>query len=212
VLVLELALVLVILLIVREVMRLRREIGHSRMALPRIDEIQRLDVASAAPTNPGEPGYRSSQDAASAAGQQSNQVDNVEMLADRLDKLRDEVERLAGADGQEVRTETRIEEASAAPIVPGEPGHRSNESAESADREPEPEAVPVAEEPVVLSKPAPRVLSEAGRATYDRALHLAAGGLDVESIAREVDLTIAEVEVMLGSAPKASGRHLGRNS
>jgi len=49
-------------------------------------------------------------------------------------------------------------------------------------------------------KPGPRILSEAGRAKYDKALRLAAQGLDIDSIAREVDLTRAEVELMLGSA------------
>jgi lambda repressor-like predicted transcriptional regulator len=45
----------------------------------------------------------------------------------------------------------------------------------------------------------PRVLSEAGRAMYDKVLHLATRGLDADSIAREVDLTRAEVELMLGT-------------
>lgn len=167
VLALESALVLVILLIAREVIRLRREIGHSRMALPRIDEIQGAQVTP-------------------AAVRQSIQADNVEMLADRLDKLRDEVEKFTGADGPE------------API-------------ESESVEPETEPAPVEEEPVVFSRPAPRVLSEAGRATYEKVLHLAASGLSAESIAGEVDLTIAEVEVMLGTVPRSSGRNSGRN-
>jgi len=48
-------------------------------------------------------------------------------------------------------------------------------------------------------KRSPRVFSEAGRAKYDKVLHLASQGLDVDSIAGEVDLTKAEVELMLGS-------------
>jgi hypothetical protein len=54
--------------------------------------------------------------------------------------------------------------------------------------------------PSVSTRRGPRVLSEAGREKYDRVLHLAAQGLDAGSIASEVDLTRAEVELMLGVA------------
>lgn len=52
----------------------------------------------------------------------------------------------------------------------------------------------------VSTRRGPRVLSEAGREKYDKVLHLAAQGLDADSIASEVDLTRAEVELMLGVA------------
>jgi hypothetical protein len=70
--------------------------------------------------------------------------------------------------------------------------------ATSVDTPVEPEAKPEPEPPSSSSRPGPRILSEAGRAKYDRVLHLAARGLDADSIAREVDLTRAEVELMLG--------------
>jgi outer membrane biosynthesis protein TonB len=73
--------------------------------------------------------------------------------------------------------------------------------------EPEPETkpAPVWREPEKAqiegsTRRGPRVLSEAGRAKFDRVLHLAARGLDIDSIASEVDLTRAEIELMLGSA------------
>ncbi|MDO8587598.1 MAG: hypothetical protein Q7T82_11220 [Armatimonadota bacterium] len=98
-------------------------------------------------------------------------------LAGKLDSIRAEVDRLAAAterepsvEAEEIVSEVPVEEERAAVPPDGQP------------------------------KPGPRVLSEAGRAKYDRVLYLATRGLDAESIAGEVDLTRAEVELMLGAA------------
>jgi hypothetical protein len=100
--------------------------------------------------------------------------EKVQSLAEKLERLCVEAERLTSS-------APAVQEAAAEPVV-AKP-HRSAE--------------PISEPPI---RRGPRVLSEAGRAMYDRVLDLATGGLDAESIAREVALTRAEVELMLGTA------------
>jgi len=105
----------------------------------------------------------------------------VEALTDKLERLCNEAERLTSGDNRPVASDTMDE---------------TTASGRHAGRETEPE-MPASDFP---TRRGPRVLSEAGRAMYDKVLHLATRGLDAESIAREVDLTRAEVELMLGTA------------
>ena len=155
---LEVALVLVISFILRELLRLRREVRLSQMALPSLEEARRVEEALR------EAGGRALQESQDLAG--------------RLESVRAEVERLAA-------------------VMESEPEAQAEEAVEASK--------PVRQEPATApsdgqARPGPRVLSEAGRAKYDKVLQLATRGLDAESIAREVDLTRAEVELMLGAA------------
>jgi hypothetical protein len=103
----------------------------------------------------------------------------VEALTEKLERLCAEAERLTSGDSRPMVSGMADETAATRP---------------SAAREPE---MPASDIP---TRRGPRVLSEAGRAMYDKVLHLATRGLDADSIAREVDLTRAEVELMLGTA------------
>ncbi|MDO8681989.1 MAG: hypothetical protein Q7N50_00710 [Armatimonadota bacterium] len=155
VLALQAALAIVILLVLWELLRLRRAVQSAQVSLPDLDKIRRMDKSI-------KESAERSQSKATA-------------LAERLEQLCLEAEYLSTSDGHA-----------------------------------EPEADLVVDEPVAMEpspapeddapKRGPRVLSEAGRAKYDRVLHLAAQGLDAGSIAREVDLTRAEVELMLDAA------------
>lgn len=102
----------------------------------------------------------------------------AQSLSEKLERLCAEAERLMSEAVQPTPPEPMSEAPTNTP----------------APREPElrPSSIP--------ARRGPRVLSEAGRAMYDKVLHLATRGLDADSIAREVDLTRAEVELMLGTA------------
>jgi len=148
---LQAALVVVIALTIRELLRLRRAIRLAQLALPDIEEIRGLERSIRV-----------------AAGQAQSLA---EASIAKLEKLS------AVAERRTPSAERDLEE----PGPPDQPVETDTAAEESP-------------------KPGPRILSEAGRAKYDKALRLAAQGLDIDSIAREVDLTRAEVELMLGSA------------
>ena len=149
---LQAALVLVIVITIRELLGLRRAVRLAQLALPDIDEVRRLEKSVRVA-------------AAEVQGAADASMTKLEKLC--------------------VEAERRVSSAERNLKEPGPP-----------DQPVEPELAPSED----LPKPGPRILSEAGRAKYDRVLHLAAQGLDVDSIAVEVDLTRAEVELMLGSA------------
>jgi hypothetical protein len=107
----------------------------------------------------------------------------VQTLTEKLERLCAEAERLTSDAGiAKVLETTEVVAASRPPHI------REYEAGEPPTDSP------------ARARRGPRVLSEAGRAVYDKVLHLATRGLDADSIAREVDLTRAEVELMLGTA------------